>query len=410
MAKVLPSITKVAGFRCAGVHAGLKKDNALDMTLITSNRDCVAAAVFTKNTFKGAPVIVGQQHLAASKSQMRAVIVNTKSANAATGDAGIQDAREMARLTANLLECQPQQVMPMSTGVIGERLKMDKIAQGIEQAHGGLTSSAWQDAATGIMTTDTHPKLASTKVMTINGEYTIAGIVKGSGMIAPNMATMLSIIVTDAKLRPDVAQHMLQTAADLSYNNIVVDGDTSPNDTVLLLANGASDIAIEKQTDMEQFQQALTQLSAHLARSVVRDGEGVTKFITLDVRHAASTQAARQIAHTIATSPLVKTAFFGNDANWGRIISAAGRSNAGFDPNKCALWITPGKEIFEEDRGLLLFEDGTNAPYEEAAASNIMAEDEIYVTLDCKQGSSDATIWTCDLSHDYVSINADYRT
>lgn len=407
--KVIPSIESVKGFRVAGVHAGLKKDNLLDFALIRSRVDCVTAGVFTTNKVKAAPVLVTMEHLQNNPENIRAVVVNTVSANACTGWKGKENARATAYQVAEKLGIESKQVLVMSTGVIGTHLPMDKINRGVELAAESLGQD-WEATATAIMTTDTRPKLASVNVLTAHGEYTIAGIVKGAGMIAPNMATMLSTIVTDAKLSLPQVQKALQTATQQSYNRIVVDGDTSTNDMVVLMANGMSQTEMNDGYDLEIFQQALNALTQYLAQAVVRDGEGVSKFVTLDIQNAESTEVAEKIGHTIASSVLTKTAFYGNDANWGRMIAAAGRAGVPFEPDQASLWISPGEEIFEEDYGLLIFKDGMPAEYEEADAAEIMTEDSIYVTLDCGMGSGQATIWTCDISHDYVSINADYRS
>jgi glutamate N-acetyltransferase/amino-acid N-acetyltransferase len=409
MPKVQHSIQSVKGFRAVGVHAGLKKEEKLDMALIVSDRNCVAAGVFTKNLMKAAPVLVNMEHLQANPSKMRAVAINTVSANAATGRVGLENSRIMASFVAEQMEIAPEQVFVMSTGVIGTHLPMDKIKTGIETAAASL-GNKWQSAAEGIMTTDTRPKIGSLRVLSVDGEYQIAGITKGAGMIAPNMATMLGVLVTDVVLTPDQAQYALTEAANRSYNRIVVDGDTSTNDMVVLLANGASGVKISRDSELQIFVDALAQVGTYLAQQVVRDGEGATKFITIDVLGAASNEEANQIAHTIAASALVKTAFYGNDANWGRIIAAAGRSGVDFDPDTTSLWMAKGTALIEENRGLLLFENGMKARYDEAEATAIISEAEVYITLDLGGGSGRAIVWTCDLSHEYVDINADYRS
>lgn len=409
MPELKTSIEKVKGFSAVGVHAGLKKDNTLDMSLIVADGDCVAGGVFTKNHIKAAPVLVNMEHLQLNAHRMRAVAVNTVSANAATGDQGLANSRKMAEIVAKQIDCEPEQVFVMSTGVIGTHLPMEKIQAGIERASASL-GNEWKSAADGICTTDSFSKIASITVNTSQGEYTIAGITKGAGMIAPNMATMLGILVTDAKLSPELVQTTLIEASNLSYNRIVVDGDTSTNDMVVLLANGASGVEITSQDDIRCFTEALTQLSTYLAQQVVRDGEGATKFITIDVQGAASTQDAEKIAHTIASSALVKTAFYGNDANWGRIVAAAGRSGIDFDANCLSLWMTDGELLENDNRGLMLFKNGAKADYDEASATAIISKNSVYVTLDFSVGKGQAMVWTCDLSHEYVSINADYRT
>ena len=409
MIKVVPSIDSVKGFRVAGVRAGIKKKDALDFALIRSRVDCTAAGVFTTNKVKAAPVLLNMERLNQNPEKIRAVVINSGNANACTGWKGMENARKTSDLIAEQLEMDTEQILVMSTGVIGQHLPMDKVANGVELACNALDKN-WEATATAIMTTDTYPKWASVTVMTANGEYTIAGIAKGAGMIAPNMATMLSVVVTDAKLTLSQTQQSLKAAAQQSYNSIVVDGDTSTNDMVVLMANGLSTTAITDGYEMQTFQEALNALTKYLAQQVVRDGEGVTKFITLDIKNAESQAIAETIGHTIASSVLTKTAFYGNDANWGRMIAAAGRAGVAFDPDKTSLWVSPGEELFEDDRGLLIFKDGMPTDYKETEASEVMAEASIYITLDCGMGDGQATIWTCDISHEYVSINADYRT
>ncbi len=407
MIDVRSTIEKVNGFKVAGVHAGLKPDGALDFALFVSDRPCLAAAVFTTNEVKSAHVLEGMDKLQRNSRSIRAVAINTKCANACTGQQGIDNARQMARWVAERIGCGEDEVLVMSTGVIGTQLPMDKIRRGIDLAADALGDD-WEAAARAIMTTDTRPKQAS--VISESG-YQVAGVVKGSGMIAPNMATMLSLIVTDAgfsDVRP--VQTALQTVAASTYNCIVVDGDMSTNDTVLLLANGASGVMLDGAREQVDFHHALELTSTQLAQDVVRDGEGVTKFITLHVLGAESDAAARTIANTIATSPLVKTAFHGGDANWGRIIAAAGRSGIALQPEKMRLHISTGVPEGDDDRGLLLFESGIPTHYSEARAGEIMSAPEITIVLDCGQGEGAATVWTCDLSHDYVSINGHYRT
>ncbi|MEP6988464.1 MAG: bifunctional glutamate N-acetyltransferase/amino-acid acetyltransferase ArgJ [Chloroflexota bacterium] len=410
MTEVNPSIEFVSGFRVAGVHSGLKKNDALDMTLIFSEAPCVAAGVFTTNYMKAAPVLFDMEQLQGNKDHIRAVTINTKCANACTGDVGLANAREMARLTAEKIGCAVDEVLVMSTGVIGSQLPMDKITHGIELASASLGNN-WSDAAAGIMTTDTRPKMASVKVTTPDGKtYNIAGIAKGAGMIAPNMATLLSVVVTDATLSVDTAKGVLQSASETTFNRVVVDGDMSTNDTLLLLANGLSGVTLQSPDDFTAFHEALAAVCRKLAQDIVRDGEGVTKFITLTVKGAPSPEAAHQIANTIATSPLVKTAFFGNDANWGRIVAAAGRAGIPIVPEHVKLWIAPGETEDFNLGSLLLFADGIPSGYGEEQASAIFKEASASILLDLGAGNGSATVWTCDLSHDYVSINGDYRS
>ncbi|MFQ3565648.1 MAG: bifunctional glutamate N-acetyltransferase/amino-acid acetyltransferase ArgJ [Aggregatilineales bacterium] len=406
MFEVKPFIQSVVGFQVASVAAGLKENGALDLALVVSDRPCAAAGVFTTNRVKAAPVLLDAERLARNPNGIRAVAINTRCANACTGERGLANAQTMASHTARALHVRDEDVLVLSTGVIGTHLPIDKIAAGIDRAVEGLGHD-WDAAARAIMTTDTRPKLASTHFTTPDGSCSIAGIAKGAGMIAPNMATMLAVIVTDAALAPGQAQHALACACEETFNRIVVDGDMSTNDTVLLLANGASGVVIDDAEAERCFVEALTAVARQLAQAIVRDGEGVTKFITLKIGGASDAAAARQIGNTIATSPLVKTAFYGGDANWGRIIAAVGRSGVPIDPDALRLWIARGEEDSPE---LLLFEHGMPANYSEEAAAAIMAAPSITVHLECGMGEGSATLWTCDLSHDYVSINGHYRS
>jgi glutamate N-acetyltransferase / amino-acid N-acetyltransferase len=315
----------------------------------------------------------------------------------------LANARAMQRVTAAALDCQPEQILVLSTGVIGVQLPMERLAQGIGQAAQQLDAVHGSAAARAIMTTDTIAKETAVRVQLSGGTVTIGGMAKGSGMIHPNMATMLAVLTTDAVIEPEQLQGMLATAVDVSFNRISVDGDTSTNDTVLLLANGASGVAPATEEDAALFSQALTQLCLHLAHQIVRDGEGATKFVTLHVSGAARDEDAHHIAATIATSPLVKTAFTGSDANWGRILAAAGRAGVPFDQNRVSLYIAGANR-------LQLVTNGTPTDYTEADAAVIFAGTEFTIHLDLNNGLGQATMWTTDLSHEYVSINADYRT
>ncbi|RMF80362.1 MAG: bifunctional glutamate N-acetyltransferase/amino-acid acetyltransferase ArgJ [Chloroflexi bacterium] len=407
MFDVQTTIEQVQGFRVAGVHCGLKKEGKLDFALVVSDVPCTTAAVFTTSEVKAACVQVDMQRLEHAAHQIRAVAINTGSANACTGHAGIQNTHTTAQWVAEAVGCSEDQVLLLSTGVIGMHLPMDKIKQGVTDA-GNKLGNNWEAAACAIMTTDTKPKYASIEVTKSNGDrYCIAGITKGAGMIAPNMATMLGVIVTDVAMPVDRAQHTLKSAVDVTYNRITVDGDMSTNDTVLLLANGVSGTALESPEDYAQFQEALTALCRYLAQSIVRDGEGATKFITINVTGALSDVDAQQIANTIANSPLVKTAFFGEDANWGRIMMAAGRAGVSLDADKLSLSIAAGETM---DNALQLVRDGLPTDFAETDSTAIVRHESVSILLDCGLGDGAATVWTCDLSHDYVSINADYRT
>jgi glutamate N-acetyltransferase/amino-acid N-acetyltransferase len=411
MTDVQTTIDNVSGFQTAGVHCGLKADGALDFALIVSDRPCVAAAVFTTNQVKSAHVLVDRERVGQNPTGIRAVAINTKCANACTGQQGIDNALQTARLVAEKVGCSDEDVLVMSTGVIGTQLPMDKIGRGVDLASAALGKANWNEAALGIMTTDTRPKMASAAVKTEDGRaYTIAGIAKGAGMIAPNMATLLSVVVTDAVMDEHQAYLHLRQAADGSFNRIVVDGDMSTNDTLLLLANGASGVSISSAQEQAAFRDALSAVCKSLAQGIVRDGEGVTKFITLWVSGAPDQASAVRIANTIATSPLVKTAFYGGDANWGRIVAAAGRSGVRLKPERTKLWIAPGQVETESPERLLLYSEGMPTDYSEEAATTIMKHDEITVWLDCGSGDGSTVVWTCDISHDYVSINGHYRT
>ena len=408
MTTINPTIDSVRGFQVAGVHAGLKKDGALDFALALSEVDCVTAGVFTRNKVKAAPVLLDMQRLAANPAGIRAVATNTVSANACTGRIGLENAGATADMVAEALGIEAEQTLVMSTGVIGSHLPMDKIARGVEIASANLGSD-WQAAAAAIMTTDTRPKLGSVTVKTARGDYSIAGIVKGAGMIAPDMATMLSLIVTDAGLTVEQAQEALGQASRQSFNRIVVDGDTSTNDTVLLLSNGMSGLTLETDEELSAFQAALDSLTRYLAQAIVRDGEGVTKFVTLDIVNAASTADAERIGQTIGSSLLTKSAFYGSDANWGRIVAAAGRAGAAFEPEASALSVAAG-EAADAGTGLTIYSAGMPTDYQEADAAAIMAQPSMTFRLDCGIGDGSATIWTCDISHEYISINGDYRS
>ncbi|WP_349258494.1 bifunctional glutamate N-acetyltransferase/amino-acid acetyltransferase ArgJ [Aggregatilinea sp.] len=390
----------VTGFTLAGTHSGLKPEDRPDMALVVSDRPCTAAGIFTTNRVKAAPVLYDQGVLAVPDAAIRAVLVNTGSANACTGDAGLENARQSAIWAADAIGCAADEVLVLSTGVIGLPLPMDCIARGIESLNGKLKAGSWQDAARAIMTTDTRPKVAS--VRTAEG-YTITGIAKGAGMIAPNMATMLSVIATDAQVARDLLDRALRQAADASFNRIVVDGDMSTNDTVLALANGASGVAVQ---DEAAFVAALSDVAIALAQAIVRDGEGATKFVTVQITGAASEDEARTVARSIATSALVKTAFYGGDPNWGRILCAAGYSGAEINPATASLWLLHA----DGTDAIQLVAGGQPLNYDEPAAIQHMQDDEWGVRLDLGQGDASTWVWTCDISHEYVTINGHYRT
>ncbi len=408
MTDLQTTFESIPGFRAAGVACGLKKNGRPDLALIAADAPCAAAGVFTTNYVKAAPVLLDQERLAANASGIRALAINAGVANACTGAQGLQDAEQTAAAVAGEIGCAPGDVLVMSTGVIGAPLPMDKLQQGVKAAAAALRPDGWPDAAQAIMTTDTRPKMAAVQVQSNGGSYTVAGIAKGAGMIAPNMATMLCAVVTDAALEPSALQTALIAAATASFNQIVVDGDMSTNDTVLLLANGVSGVRIEADEALWAFRDTLRQVCVSLAKAIVHDAEGATRFITVRVTGAPDVRSARRVANTIATSPLVKTAFYGGDANWGRILAAAGRANVPLETDRLALWFAPGEE--GQDDGLQIVAGGAPTDYAEAAATDIVQQPAVRVRLDLGLGSAEATVWTCDLSHEYVNINGSYRS
>ena len=398
----------VPGFDAAGSTAGIKKNGKPDLALIASRVPCKAAAVFTKNKFPAAPVIYDRQLLAHNPEGVHGVLINAGCANACTGVPGRANARLMAEWTEQALGASDQSFFVMSTGVIGVQLPMEKLEKGIPEVAAKLRPDGWDDAANAIMTTDTRPKLFSHQVEIDGQTVSFTGIVKGAGMIHPNMATMLSVIATDVSIAQPLLQQALKTAVDVSYNRISIDGDTSTNDTVLVLANGLAgnvEITDAGSPSYAAFVDALSTIAIDLAQAVVRDGEGVTKFVTVNVSGAASNDDAHTIANSIATSPLVKTAFFGNDANWGRILCAAGYAGVDLDPDRADLVIR------DNDGGTVqLVKAGLPTNYQEKDAAAIFKQPEFTIHVSLGLGNGEATVWTCDLSHEYVTINGDYRT
>jgi glutamate N-acetyltransferase / amino-acid N-acetyltransferase len=403
---ILPqgSLTSPTGFTAAAVACGLKQSGNLDLALLVSERPCTAAGVFTRNQVAAAPVVVDRQTLPANRNRIRAVLTNAGCANACTGAVGLANARATQQLTAASVGCDADQVLVLSTGVIGVQLNMAKMAVGIQTAVSQLTADAGIMAARAIMTTDTRPKYLAVQVAVAGGVITIGGIAKGAGMIHPDMATLLALITTDAIIDAAVLSDLLATAVNQSFNRISVDGDTSTNDTVLLLANGAAGISLADPDSLAAFAEALNYLCLWLAHQIVRDGEGATKFVEIMVTGAVNEAAATAVGRTIATSPLVKTALAGSDPNWGRILAAAGRAGVPLAPERLSLWVEA------EDAGLQLIERGLPTAYQEAKAAALFARPEFRLRLDLGQGTAVATIWTCDLGHEYVTINADYRT
>ena len=401
----------VQGFDTAGIHCGIKPTGAPDLALIASPTPCKAAAVFTQNAFPAAPVLYDKDLLRMNPEGTHGVVINSGNANACTSAEGNANARRMAEAAEKSLGSTDNTAFVMSTGVIGVQLPIGVIEAGIPEVAAKLRPDGWEDAAAAIMTTDVFPKWASGQADIGGKTVTVTGIGKGAGMIHPNMATMLATLATDAAIAQPLLQEALASAVSHSFNRISVDGDTSTNDTVLVMANGAAgnDEITEKGADYDAFVDALTAASMELAKLIVRNGEGVTKFVTVQVEGAVSDGEAHTVANSIAKSPLVKTAFFGHDANWGRILCAVGYSGAQVDPTKAHLFIAAG----QPDAGnaeLQLVDAGTPTNYAEEDASSIFAESEISVRVSLGLGEGAATVWTCDLSYDYVSINAEYRT
>lgn len=401
MKQIDGGITAVSGVRAAGVHAGIKAADAKDVALIVTDVPATAAGVFTKNSVTAAPVIVCRGHLSGGRAQ--AVIVNSGNANACTGEVGMANAQRMAALTAEQLGIDPNLVLVSSTGVIGQQLPMDKIESGIQAAVSALSANGGADTAEAIMTTDTHPKSVAVEVEIGGASVRIGGIAKGSGMIAPNMATMLSYLTTDAKINPEMLQTALNRVVDDTYNLLTVDTDRSTNDTVLILATGHAgntEIIAADGENYEAFCDGLLFVCTELVKMLARDGEGATKLVEVVVKHAKNRDDAEKAARAVAESPLVKTAVFANDANWGRIMMAIGKSGAAFDPYQVNVWLADYQ----------LVKDGMDAGYDEDKATTLFAQDPVRITIDLCAGDTEITMWTCDYSYDYIRINADYRT
>jgi glutamate N-acetyltransferase/amino-acid acetyltransferase len=396
------SLTPVEGVRLGTARAGIKQPGRRDLVVMELAEGTHCAAVFTRNAFCAAPVTVARRHLAASKP--RFFVINTGYANAGTGNQGIQDAELCCALVADLGHCAPQAVLPFSTGVIGEPLPMAVIRAGLPEAFANLSPTAWFDAACGIMTTDTVPKVISRQVQIEGERLTVTGIAKGAGMIRPDMATMLAFLATDVCLDGTLLQRCLTDAVARSFNRITVDGDTSTNDACVLVATSRGTLSVLDAKGMlyETLCEALLSVCTDLAKAIVRDGEGATKFITIEVWGGASEAECLEVAYSIAHSPLVKTAFFAADPNWGRILAAVGRAPVyEFNVRKVALYLD----------NLCIVREGSRAPeYREEAGCRVMAQDEIRIGIELGRGTARTRVWTCDLSHEYVRINAEYRT
>ncbi|HHN81333.1 MAG TPA: bifunctional ornithine acetyltransferase/N-acetylglutamate synthase [Methanomicrobia archaeon] len=396
-------IWNVPGFFANGAHCGLKRKRK-DFSIIFSRLPCSAAAVYTTNKVFAAPLLVTREHLANGRAQ--AIICNSGVANACTGTQGLENARTMAAEAARALGCAPEDVIVASTGVIGQQLPMDKVTDAIRSVASTLGTEKGSEAAEGIMTTDTMPKELVVRTKIDGKDVTLGAIAKGSGMICPNMATMLAFVVTDASITPGALSKALSASVNDTYNMISVDGDTSTNDMVAVLANGkaGNETITEGSPDFEPFCDALTYLNEHMSKLIVQDGEGATKVFEVQVKRAPTRDDARLMAKSIVSSCLVKSAVHGGDPNWGRIMCAAGYSGATFDADASQLSIVSG------DESIVLFEDGQPTDYDEDRAASMMQEELITFILDAKTGEGDAKAWGCDLTHEYVDINAHYRT
>jgi len=406
MKEIKGGVTAALGFKASGVAAGLKKNGVLDVAMITSDTPAVAALMTTSNAVKAAPVLWDNAIVRTKGKAIRAIVANSGNANACTGQQGLKDAETTAAETAKRIGCETEQVFVSSTGVIGVPLPVDKIVGGLDALVAGLSKEGWDTASRAILTTDTVAKTLAVEV-TVDGQAVhIGGMAKGSGMICPNMATMLSFVTTDAVVDPGVLQEMLAAITRNTYNMMSVDGDMSTNDTVVVLANGqaGNGVLTKDHPDYQAFYDALYFINETLAKSIVRDGEGANKLIEMSVEGMDTEENARILAKAAINSSLVKTAIFGEDANWGRVLSSIGAAGVAFDPVTVSLWFasTAGK--------IKLLEKGSPIPFDEDTAAAILKENEIQITVDMAMGAAGATAWGCDLSYEYVKINGEYRT
>lgn len=399
----MPVMHPVAGVKIGFAEAGIRYKNRRDLVVFELAAGTHTAAVFTTNAFCAAPVRVAQRHLA--EASPRYLVINTGNANAGTGAAGMTVAELSCESLAKLVGAEPHEVLPFSTGVIGELLPVSRLQAGLPQAISSLAAVQWAEAAAGIMTTDTLPKGASEQFSVDGVVYTVTGISKGAGMIRPNMATMLGYVATDLAIAPELLQAVLRELADTSFNRITIDGDTSTNDACVLMATGQAGNALITDRNDPLFVAALPVLQRvflRLAQLIVRDGEGATKFMTVRVEGGANTDECCDVAYAVAHSPLIKTAFFASDPNWGRILAAIGRASVpALDVSILRVWL---------DDVLLCEHGGAAASYTEAQGSRVMSQPEITIRIDLARGTACDTVWTCDLSYDYVKINADYRS
>jgi len=404
---VAADLKAVPGIEIGVAEAGIKKANRKDLLLLSLAPTATVSGVFTLNRFCAAPVQLAKAHLAGvagGAAPIRALLVNTGNANAGTGAAGLAAAQQSCAALAELLHCAPEQILPFSTGVILEPLPVQKLVAGLPQAIAALTPDNWLGAAQAIMTTDTQPKAGSRSLVIAGHPVTLTGISKGAGMIRPNMATMLGFLAFDAKVAQPVLDYMVKQAADQSFNCISIDGDTSTNDSFMLVATGAGTLEVNSidSPEYDLLAGAVTELATFLAQAIIRDGEGATKFITITVEQGANVDECRKVAYSIAHSPLVKTAFFASDPNLGRILAAIGYAGIDdLDVSQLNLYL---------DDVLVAVDGGRNPDYQEADGQRVMQQSEILVRVQLARGAATSTVYTCDLSHDYVSINADYRS
>ena len=393
----------IAGIEIGVTEAGIRKADRRDLTVFRLSEGASVAGVFTRNRFRAAPVTVCERHLA-SANGIRALVINTGNANAGTGETGLQAAEQTCAALAGLLGAKPEQIMPFSTGVILEQLPVDRLIAGLPGAIANLSETNWVSAAHGIMTTDTLPKIYSHRVQIGGKTVTLTGISKGAGMIRPNMATMLGFLGTDAGIDQDLLKNLAKEVADVSFNRITVDGDTSTNDSFIIMATGKSGLMINSTTDphYQALKTALSVAAADLAQKIVRDAEGATKFMTVKVEQAKDVDEALLVAYAVAHSPLVKTAFFASDPNLGRIVCAVGYAGIpDLDVSHVNLWLGDVHVVLD---------GGRNPSYQEADGQRIMKEAEITMRIGLGRGTASDTVYTCDFSHEYVSINADYRS
>jgi glutamate N-acetyltransferase/amino-acid N-acetyltransferase len=390
-------ITAPQGFLASGVSAGIKK-KGLDLAVVFSSQPASAAGVFTLNRVQAAPVVLSRQNLKTSRGRASAVLINSGCANACTGDRGMRDARISTRCLASHLHVDPCRVLVASTGVIGSFLPVPKVLKGISAAVSALNSRGGSAAARAIMTTDTREKSIAVEGRIAGQTVRIGGMAKGAGMIHPQMATMISILTTDAQIQPGILNRALRHAADRTFNCLTIDGDTSTNDTLLILANGASSAPVADRRSISFFENGLTMICEELSKSIARDGEGATKFVEILVRGAADFESARRVAKTIAHSPLVKTALYGEELNWGRILCAVGYSGVPFDPERVSLSLN----------GIPVFRNGSPVGSTRSRAEKAMKDRDLQIEVDLAGGRSSARVWTCDLSRGYVDINASY--